>query len=134
MPSPSLDKDTSWSNISKSSLEDRLEARRTFKEYVERTCGERYILEHPDLVSLFEPSDPSKSPTSVIPPVLELLEHAFASLTEAEVQSTNIKRALHTKLFFDETFSIHSTLEKISVKALVLVLKAQLACRAQAIQ
>ncbi|TGO48739.1 hypothetical protein BCON_0231g00160 [Botryotinia convoluta] len=124
MTSPSLDKDTSRSNTSQSSLEDRVEARGAFKEYVERTCGERYILEHPDLVFLFELSDPLESPISVIPPALELIELAFASLTEAEVQSTDIKCALYTKLFFDETFSIPSSLEKTSVKALVLTIKA----------
>lgn len=48
----------------------------------------------------------------------------FASLTEAEVQSTDIKSALHTKLFFDETFSIPSSLENTPVKASVLVIKA----------
>ncbi|KAF7911555.1 hypothetical protein EAE99_011109 [Botrytis elliptica] len=124
MPSPSLDKDTSGPKTPQSSLEDGVEIRGKFKEYVERTFGERYILEHPDLVSLFEPSDPRESSISVISPALELLELAFASLTEAEVQSTDIKSALHTKLFFDETFSIPSSLENTPVKALVLVIKA----------
>ncbi|KAF7889484.1 uncharacterized protein EAF02_001899 [Botrytis sinoallii] len=126
MPSPSLDKDTSGPKTPQSSLEDGVElmVRGTFKEYVERTFGERYILEHPDLVSLFEPSNPRESSISVISPALELLELAFASLTEAEVQSTDIKSALHTKFFFDETFSIPSSLENTSVKALVLVIKA----------
>ncbi|KAF5873223.1 uncharacterized protein Bfra_008503 [Botrytis fragariae] len=91
MLSPSIDKETSLCNTSQSSLEDRVEARGTLKEYVELKCGEKYILEHPDLVSLFKSSDPPDLPISVIAPALELLELAFASLTEAEVQSIDIK-------------------------------------------
>ncbi|KAF7870626.1 hypothetical protein EAF04_004370 [Stromatinia cepivora] len=128
MPPPSLEKTATSPNIPPLSPKHEAEARGTFKEYMERMYGKQAVLEHPDLVSLFGPPNPPGSSMFTRPdqtlPSLEMLELAFRSLTEEELQSEDLKYPLHEKIFFGKRPLVPSSLEQPQRNELLSGMKA----------